>query len=101
MNVFKFGVNIGYRGIGIWSVSGTSRTECHVSDLYVGKQRHRRRNPLTSVLASFPIALIKFSDKSHLIRNEFIVAHSSSHSAPGQRYQGSRDLKQLITVYPQ
>lgn len=66
-----------------------------------GNRGTEEENPLTSVLASFPIALIKFSDKSHLIRNEFIVAHSSSHSAPGQRYQGSRDLKQLITVYPQ
>lgn len=53
MNVSKFGVNIGYRGIGIWSVSGTSSAECHVSDLYEGKQRHRRRKPLDQCLSFF------------------------------------------------
>lgn len=69
-------MNMGHRGRGIWCVSGTCRTECHVSDFYVGKQRTEEENASPSALAFSPIALIKFSDQSNFSESEFLVVHS-------------------------
>lgn len=74
-------MNLGYRGREIWCISGTWRTECHVSDFHVRKQSTEEENALPSVLASSPTALIRFSDKSNFNESEFLVAHSSSYSA--------------------
>lgn len=81
MDFSKFIMNMGYRGREIWWVSGTCRTECHVSNFYVGKQSPEEENDSPNVLASSPIALIKSSDQSNFSESEFPVVHSSSFSA--------------------
>lgn len=53
------------------------------------------------VLGSFPIAVMKYTNKSSLRKEGLTLAHSSTCSPSRWRGKGSRSLKQLLTVGPQ